>query len=133
MRTAALGILVHAHPARRFAGVLLLVAAGVSVATAASEPWGTCTSATAPGTGVHTVTQFGSTRDDEVRGVAVGGTTGAVAVGGFTEGTLPGQQSAGYQDAFVALYSRSGTLLWRQQFTSMIFMNGVSGCCLPWP
>ena len=104
----------------RFAGVLLLlVAAGVSVASAAAEPWGTCTTAaTAPtGTGVHTVTQFGTSSGDIVNGIAVNGATGAVAVGGYTLGTFQGQQpNAGSADACVALYSRNGALLWRKQF-----------------
>src|SRR6185295_11941939 len=39
-----------------------------------------------------------------------------VYVGGGTEGTLPGQRSAGAVDAFVGRYDTSGVEVWMRQF-----------------
>jgi hypothetical protein len=51
---------------------------------------------------------------DRVEGVAV--KHGGVYVGGFTEGTLPGQTSAGGQDNFVRKYDTNGNESWTRQF-----------------
>ncbi|MBW4658040.1 MAG: SBBP repeat-containing protein [Drouetiella hepatica Uher 2000/2452] len=49
------------------------------------------------------------------RGIAVDG-SGNVYITGETEGTLPGQTSAGGTDGFVAKYSATGTQQWLKQF-----------------
>jgi len=41
---------------------------------------------------------------------------GNVYVAGYTEGELPGQTSAGYDDAFVRKYDTEGNEIWTQQF-----------------
>jgi hypothetical protein len=58
--------------------------------------------------------QFGSAGADQANGVAVG--TSGIYVAGQTSGTLPGQTSAGGQDAFVGKFNASGTELWTRQF-----------------
>jgi hypothetical protein len=58
--------------------------------------------------------QFGTTGIDFASGVAVDAT--GVYVAGFTEGTLPGQTSAGGIDAFVRKYDFAGNELWTRQF-----------------
>ena len=47
--------------------------------------------------------QFGSASEDFAWSVSVG-SDGSVLVAGYTQGTLPGQSSAGFQDAFVRKY-----------------------------
>jgi hypothetical protein len=64
--------------------------------------------------------QFGSSDFDDASGVAVD-TGGNVLVAGTTDGTLPGQTSAGGFDAFVRKYDAAGTLLWTRQFGSSSF------------
>ncbi len=49
------------------------------------------------------------------RGIAVD-SSGNVYITGETEGTLPGQTSAGGKDGFVAKYSTTGTQQWLKQF-----------------
>lgn len=62
--------------------------------------------------------QFGTAGNDFVGliggGIAVGGE--GVYVGGFTNGTFPGQTSAGGFDAFLRKYDIDGTELWTHQF-----------------
>jgi hypothetical protein len=59
--------------------------------------------------------QFGTSTSDWATGVSVD-VTGNVYVVGHTSGTLPGQASAGGQDAFVRKYSSTGSELWTRQF-----------------
>lgn len=59
--------------------------------------------------------QFGSSDRDYLRGV-VSDAGGNVYLAGETEGTLPGQVSAGGRDAFVRKYDPAGTELWTRQF-----------------
>ena len=70
--------------------------------------------------------QFGTTATDEPRGVAANAS--GVYVAGLTEGTLPGQMSAGATDAFLWTFDVSGTEEWARQFgTSAIdTANGVA-------
>jgi hypothetical protein len=58
--------------------------------------------------------QFGTTSDDEARGVAIDA-AGNVVVAGFTEGSLVGV-GAGGRDAFVRKYDPTGAERWTQQF-----------------
>lgn len=51
---------------------------------------------------------------DEARGVAVDET--GVYVGGWTQGTLDGQQSAGFLDGFVRKLDEHGNVVWTRQF-----------------
>ncbi len=69
--------------------------------------------------------QFGSSLSDEAFGVAVDG-TGNTFVTGATEGTLPGQTSAGDWDIFVRKFSPAGVELWTSQFGSSE-SEGVTG------
>jgi len=59
--------------------------------------------------------QFGAVGIDWGYGVSVD-SNGNAYVGGVTYGTLPGQASAGQDDAFVAKYSASGAQQWARQF-----------------
>ncbi|MBI3935075.1 MAG: SBBP repeat-containing protein [Acidobacteria bacterium] len=60
--------------------------------------------------------QFGSAAVDFALGVAADA-TGAY-LGGLTEGTLPGQSTAGGRDAFVRNYEANGSEQWTRQFGS---------------
>jgi hypothetical protein len=66
--------------------------------------------------------QFGTSNPDcSTVGCAVRAATdgaGGVYLVGSTEGALPGQASAGGQDAFVRKYDASGNLVWAHQFGS---------------
>ncbi len=62
------------------------------------------------------VSQFGSTELDHAIGMAVEPT--GVYVVGRTLGALPGQVSAGGEDAFVRKYTHSGAVVWTEQFGS---------------
>jgi hypothetical protein len=62
--------------------------------------------------------QFGSPAADWAFGVAVDG-SGNIFAAGATDGTLPGQTSAGGEDAFVRKFSPEGTELWTTQFGSI--------------
>jgi hypothetical protein len=64
--------------------------------------------------------QFGSASYDLAVSVSVG-SDGSVLVAGYTFGTLPGQSSAGGQDAFVRKYDAAGAVLWTRQFGSASF------------
>ena len=59
--------------------------------------------------------QFGSTGNDYVFSVSVGG-DGNVYVAGWTDGALPGQTQAGVRDAHVRKYDGNGNNLWARQF-----------------
>jgi hypothetical protein len=61
--------------------------------------------------------QFGSPESDWASGVAVDA-SGNIIVAGHTDGTLPGQTSAGGEDAFVRKLSPAGVELWTIQFGS---------------
>ncbi len=58
---------------------------------------------------------FGSTEWDAAEAVDVDG-AGNVLVAGHTQGTLPGQTSAGATDAFVCKYDADGEVVWIRQF-----------------
>jgi photosystem II stability/assembly factor-like uncharacterized protein len=69
------------------------------------------------GNGVELWTrEFGSAASDIGYAVAVDGS--GVYVTGYTAGVLPGQSSAGGNDAFVRKYDAAGTELWTRQFGS---------------
>lgn len=59
--------------------------------------------------------QFGSSDRDYLRGV-VTDAAGHIYLAGETEGTLPGQVSAGGRDAFLRKYDPTGTEIWTRQF-----------------
>jgi len=61
--------------------------------------------------------QFGTSLDDEVRGVAVDA-SGNAYVAGSVGGALPGQIPAAGDDAFLRKYDPSGSELWTHQFGS---------------
>ena len=54
----------------------------------------------------------------------------AVYVGGFTEGTLPGQTTTGLVDAFVRKYDLAGNVVWTRQFGSDEgdYLEGICVC-----
>jgi hypothetical protein len=58
---------------------------------------------------------FGGAANDEARSIALD-STGAIYIGGYTTGTLPGETSAGDNDAFVLKLDISGNLVWTRQF-----------------
>src|SRR5437762_3541924 len=58
--------------------------------------------------------QFGTAVNDFPGGLAADAS--GVYVAGSTHGTLPGQTSAGDEDAFVRKYDAAGTELWTRQF-----------------
>jgi hypothetical protein len=58
--------------------------------------------------------QFGTSDSDDLRGIAVDAT--GVYVAGCTAAALPGQTSAGSQDAYIRKYDLDGTGLWTHQF-----------------
>jgi hypothetical protein len=70
--------------------------------------------------------QFGSSSDDTANGVSAD--SSGVYVAGYTDGTLPGQTSAGGYDAFVRNYDLDGTELWTHQFgtSSGDYAYGIS-------
>jgi len=59
--------------------------------------------------------EFGSPEPDWAFGVAADG-SGNIILAGGAEGPLPGQTSAGLQDAWVRKYSPAGVELWTSQF-----------------
>ena len=69
--------------------------------------------------------QFGTLLSDEVFGVAVD-RTGTIFAAGNTEGSLPGQTSAGAWDAFVRAFSPEGAVIWTFQFGTAE-SEGVTG------
>jgi DNA-binding beta-propeller fold protein YncE len=60
--------------------------------------------------------QFGSPSFDQARGIVVNAS--GVYVAGMTAGALPGQTSAGANDAFLRKYDATGKELWTRQFGS---------------
>jgi hypothetical protein len=62
--------------------------------------------------------QFGTSGSDQVAGLAAD--PSGVYLSGFTGGTLPGQTSAGGQDAFVRRYDTDGNVLWTSQFGTSV-------------
>jgi hypothetical protein len=69
--------------------------------------------------------QIGSSVTDSAVGLAAD-SAGNVYLGGYTDGTLPGQTAAGNTDAFVLKVSVGGTLQWTKQFGTSGF-DQVSG------
>jgi len=63
--------------------------------------------------------QFGSASSDVAFAATVDAT--GIYVGGRTSGTLPGQTSAGAEDAFVRKYDGSGNEQWTRQFGSATY------------
>jgi hypothetical protein len=63
---------------------------------------------------VDWVRQFGTSGQDRAAAIAVNAS--GVYVAGGTEGTLPGQHTAGAVDAFVARYDIDGVQVWMRQF-----------------
>jgi len=59
--------------------------------------------------------QFGSIANDNANGIAVDA-AGQSFVAGQTDGTLPGQTSAGGTDGFVRKYDTAGNEVWTRQF-----------------
>lgn len=74
--------------------------------------------------------QFGTAADDDTVGPSGAVATDAtgVYVGGTTDGTLPGQTTAGNGDAFVRKYSPAGDLMWTRQFGTAVddLVSGVA-------
>jgi hypothetical protein len=68
-----------------------------------------------PGGNAAWTRQFGSQSYDYIGGTAVD-SSGSIYVAGWTGGTLPGQSSAGDEDAFVRKYGATGNVLWTRQF-----------------
>jgi hypothetical protein len=70
--------------------------------------------------------QFGTTSFDAANGVSVDST--GIYVVGYTQGTFPGQSSAGARDAFLRKYDASGNEVWTRQFgeSNADAANGVS-------
>ncbi len=75
---------------------------------------------------IEWVRQFGTSSQDWANGISVDST--GVYVVGYTQGTLPGQSSAGDRDAFVRKYDSSGNEVWTRQFgtSASDAANGVS-------
>ena len=71
---------------------------------------------TAHAQGIEWIRQFGSSSGDRARGISVDAS--GIYVAGFTNGTLPGQTSAGGRDAFVRKYDANGNEVWTRQFGS---------------
>jgi hypothetical protein len=88
--------------------------------------------------------QFGSSGSDICEGISVD-SSGIYVVGDTTSGTLPGQSSAGYGDAFIRKYTTDGNEVWTRQFgtssfdgcsaisviSSGVYVAGWSGGTLP--
>lgn len=85
-------------------GVLVLLAGVTSTGSATAED----------SAGVAWTSQFGTSQRDEVRGVAVDSSGAYVA--GSTNGVLPGQATAGGDDAYVRKYDTTGNVVWTRQF-----------------
>ena len=71
--------------------------------------------------------QFGSANDDSACSVAVD-SPGNVFVAGYTWGALPGQSSAGGNDAFIRKFNSAGVEQWTRQFgtSSVDYAYGVA-------
>lgn len=64
---------------------------------------------------IEWIRQFGSPESDFVACFAADG-AGGVYVAGNTDGTLPGQTSAGHTDVFLRKYDSAGNEVWTRQF-----------------
>jgi YVTN family beta-propeller protein len=73
--------------------------------------------------------QFGSSSSEAGEDVALDGS--AVYIAGRTSGTLPGQTSAGGQDAFMRKYDRNGTEAWTRQFGTSASDEGYAASAGP--
>jgi hypothetical protein len=60
--------------------------------------------------------QFGTANSEGAKGITTD--SSGIYVAGSTDGTLPGQVSAGYDDAYVRKYDVDGDELWTRQFGS---------------
>jgi len=71
--------------------------------------------------------QFGTSVNDGLSDVALDA-AGNVIVGGYTEGTLPGQTSSGGRDTFIRIYDSDGSMVWTLQFgtPSTEYLSGLS-------
>jgi len=67
--------------------------------------------------------QFGTSSADGALAVAADG-SGGIYVAGQTDGTLPGQTSAGRSDVFLRRYDTAGNELWTRQFGSDVVDTG---------
>ena len=78
------------------------------------------------------VHQFGSSSGDNVRAIAVNPGSGDIVVAGHTGGTLPGSPednaNDGIEDAFIAVYTASGTRRWVRQLgsTSRDYVHAIA-------
>lgn len=63
--------------------------------------------------------QFGSTADEWQPRIAVDAS--GVYIAGYTRGTLPGQTSSGFDDAFFRKYDLDGNVVWTRQFGTSTF------------
>ncbi|MDA2914238.1 hypothetical protein MYX77_09840 [Acidobacteriia bacterium AH_259_A11_L15] len=81
---------------------------------------------TAHAQGIEWTRQFGSSSFDRAHGISVDAS--GIYVAGITGGTLPGQTSAGFSDAFVRKYDANGNEVWTRQFgsSSTDFALGIS-------
>jgi LruC domain-containing protein len=70
------------------------------------------------------IRQFGTTKADEARGIALD-TEGNAYVVGHTSGALPGKSSAGGYDVFIAKYDTAGAQVWLQQFGTATHDHGL--------
>ena len=84
---------------QRQALIMLIVAAMPAMGSAQTVEW---------------IRQFGTAGHDRAAAIAVHASS--VFVAGGTEGTLPGQRSAGAVDAFVGRYDANGVEVWIRQF-----------------
>ena len=64
---------------------------------------------------VQWIRQFGTSGNNQARGVAVD-STGVYVAGSVSSDALPNQTSAGGSDAFVRKYDSNGLELWTRQF-----------------
>jgi hypothetical protein len=71
--------------------------------------------ATPSATPQHAWTRLIASPADEI-GLGVAATSSGAFAVGSTSGTIPGQSSAGYFDAFVRRYRASGEIVWTRQF-----------------
>jgi len=98
-------MLMKIAPLRLLAGILC--AAATTLLPSASK-----------GQEVEWIRQFGTDGGDSANGVALDA-RGYPHVAGRVGGGLPGQTSAGEQDAFVRKYDPSGGIVWTRQFGSV--------------
>jgi hypothetical protein len=73
--------------------------------------------------GVFAIKQFGTSSDDNVRGI-ITDSNGNFYVTGQTSGSLPGNTNLGGSDAFITKYDALGNQVWTKQFGSSADDNG---------